>query len=189
MGVVSLLNDASSEMIYPIWPIFLTSVLGSPIMAVGLIEGLAEAISSIMKVYSGWLSDRLRSRKPFIVVGYSLSTISKFLLGFSTSWFMALLGCTSDRFGKGVRTSARDALIAESTPLRMRGVAFGFHRGTDTVGAIVGPLITLGVLSLVSLRTIFWLAVIPGIISVIILVKFVREVQVSLEEPRIAFSA
>ncbi len=189
MGMVSLLNDMSSEMIYPIWPIFLTSVLGAPITVVGLIEGIAEAVASIMKVFSGWFSDYLRSRKPFVVIGYLLSTLSKFFLAWATSWPLALAGRTSDRFGKGVRTSARDALIAESTPLTVRGVAFGFHRGTDTIGAIVGPLITLSILTLISLRTIFWLAAIPGILSVVVLVCFVHEARSTRESLPITLSA
>lgn len=184
MGIVSFFNDAASEMIFPVLPLFLTSVLGTPMIALGFIEGVAEAAASIFKVLSGWLSDRTGRRKPFIVLGYSLSTASKLLFGFTTSWPIALVARTSDRFGKGTRTAARDALIAESTASTVRGHAFGFHRAMDGLGATVGPLITLALLTYasVSLSTIFLLAFIPGIISVIVLIFFVREVRTEPQE-------
>ncbi|PKN03779.1 MFS transporter [Candidatus Dependentiae bacterium HGW-Dependentiae-1] len=177
MGIVSLLNDMASQMIYPIWPFFLTNTLGAPIAVVGLIEGIAQASASIFNVLSGWLSDSLGRRKPFVTMGYSLSVLSKALLGLAGSWHTALAGRTSDRFGKGIRTAARDALIAESSSSKNRGVAFGFHRGMDSLGAVVGPLITFAVLARVPLQTIFLLAIIPGILSIGILVTLVREVR------------
>ena len=179
MGIVSFFNDIASEMIYPILPIFLTATLGTPMAALGLIEGVAEASASIFKVLSGWLSDRTGRRKPFVILGYSLSAASKLLFGWAHTWHVALIGRTSDRFGKGIRTSARDALIAESTNKGSRGRAFGFHRGMDALGAVVGPLLALSLLTFVtsSLHTIFLLAVIPGVIGVIILIFFVREVR------------
>lgn len=184
MGVVSFFNDTASEMIYPVLPLFLTGVLGTPMATVGLIEGLAEASASIFKVISGWLSDLTGRRKPFIVLGYSLSTFSKPLFGFATTWRIALVARTSDRFGKGIRTAARDALIAESTALTSHGHAFGFHRAMDGLGATVGPLITLALLTYasVSLPTIFLLAFIPGIISVMVLIFFVREIRTQPEQ-------
>jgi MFS family permease len=184
MGIVSFFNDTASEMIFPVLPLFLTGVLGTPMIAVGLIEGVAEAAASIFKVLSGWLSDRTGRRKPFIVFGYSLSTASKLLFGFATSWPIALIARTSDRFGKGTRTAARDALIAESTVSTVRGHAFGFHRAMDGLGATIGPLITLTLLTYasVSLSTIFLLAFIPGIISVAVLIFFVREVRATPQQ-------
>ncbi|MDZ4151795.1 MFS transporter [Methylicorpusculum sp.] len=184
MGVVSFFNDISSEMIYPIWPFFLTDILGAPITAVGLIEGTAEAASSIFNVISGRLSDHVGRRKPFVVFGYSLATVSKFLLGFAGSWRAALVGRTGDRFGKGIRTAARDALIAENSSFETRGVAFGLHRGMDAFGAVLGPLITLAILPAVSLRSIFFLAAIPGVLCVVIFVVCVREVYVASQEVR-----
>lgn len=179
IGIVSLFNDIASEMIFPILPIFLTGTLGVPIAAVGLIEGLAEASASIFKVLSGWLSDRTGKRKIFVVIGYTLSAFSKLLFGFAHSWHTALVARTSDRFGKGIRTAPRDALVAESTQPTSQGAAFGFHRGMDTLGAVVGPLITLLCLPSIgtSLNRFFVFAFIPSIMGIIILILFVHELQ------------
>lgn len=184
MGIVSFFNDIASEMIYPILPIFLTTTLGTPMAALGLIEGIAEASASIFKVLSGWLSDRTGRRKPFVILGYTLSALSKLLFGWAHTWHVALVARTSDRFGKGIRTAARDALIAESTDKSSRGRAFGFHRGMDALGAVVGPLLALSLLTIAgsSLHTIFFLAVIPGTIGVLILIFFVREVRVAPQQ-------
>lgn len=184
MGIVSFFNDTASEMIYPVLPLFLTGVLGAPMAAVGLIEGVAEASASIFKVLSGWLSDRIGRRKPFVILGYSLSTLSKPLFGLTTSWHGALVARTSDRFGKGIRTAARDALIAESTLTNSHGRSFGFHRAMDGLGSTVGPLLTLSLLTFVSasFKTIFLLAFIPGIISVLVLIFFVREVRTTPQQ-------
>src|SRR5512146_1474197 len=132
LGLVSMFNDMASEMAYPIIPLFLTAVLGAPVAIVGVIEGIAEATASILKVFSGWLSDRLQNRKRFAVGGYLLSAISKIVLSFAASWTYVLGARFMDRFGKGVRTAARDALIAESTDPARRGSAFGLHRALDT---------------------------------------------------------
>jgi len=177
MGLVSFFNDVASEMIYPLVPIFLTSVLGAPASVVGLIEGIAESTASILKVFSGWYSDKFQKRKPFITAGYSLSTISKVILGFAFGWPLVLLGRFIDRFGKGVRTSARDALIAESSTSSNRGKSFGFHRALDTAGAVVGPLLTIWLLHSYSnsFRSIFLVAFIPGSIGILLLLAFVRE--------------
>lgn len=177
LGLVSFFNDVASEMIYPIVPIFLTSVLGAPVAIVGLIEGVAESTASILKVVSGWLSDKWRKRKPFVVAGYSFSAISKILLSLAYSWPFVLFARFIDRFGKGTRTSARDALIAESSENSVRGRSFGFHRALDTLGAVVGPLIALLAIHFLdnNFRLIFFLAFIPACIGVFLLVLFVKE--------------
>jgi len=164
-------------MIYPLVPIFLTSVLGAPVSIVGLIEGIAESIASILKVVFGWLSDKLRKRKPFIVTGYSLSTVSKIIFGLAYSWPFVLLARFIDRFGKGTRTSARDALIAESSEASVRGKTFGFHRALDTLGAVVGPLLALVAIKALdnNIRLIFFLSFIPAFIGVLLLLFFVKE--------------
>lgn len=177
LGVVSLFNDFASEMIYPIIPIFLASFLGVPITMIGLIEGIAESTSSLLKTFSGWFSDQLGVRKPFLVAGYSCSTVAKLLIGLAAGWPMALFGRFIDRFGKGLRSSSRDALIAESSQHRYRGRSFGFHQGMDTVGAVLGPLSAVLFLKFFphNLRIIFFVAFIPGLIGILILLYFVKE--------------
>lgn len=177
LGVVSFFNDVASEMIYPIVPIFLTGVLGAPVAIVGFIEGIAESTSSILKVVSGWLSDKFRKRKPFVIAGYSFSAISKIILSLAYSWPFVLFARFIDRFGKGTRTSARDALIAESSENSVRGRAFGFHRALDTLGAVVGPLLALLAIHFLenNFRLIFFLAFIPACIGVLLLIIFVKE--------------
>ena len=177
LGLVSFFNDVASEMIYPLVPIFLTSVLGAPVAVVGLVEGIAESTASVLKVVSGWLSDKWRKRKIFVVAGYSFSAISKILLSLAHSWPFVLLARFVDRFGKGTRTSARDALIAESSENSVRGRAFGFHRGLDTLGAVVGPLIALLAIHFLdnNFRLIFFLAFIPAFIGILLLLFFVKE--------------
>ena len=177
LGLVSFFNDVASEMIYPIVPIFLTSVLGAPVAIVGLIEGIAESTASILKVISGWLSDKWQKRKPFVVAGYSFSAISKIILSLAYSWPFVLFARFVDRFGKGTRTSARDALITESSENKVRGRAFGFHRTLDTLGAVVGPLIALLAIHFLdnNFRLIFFLAFIPAFIGILLLLFFVKE--------------
>ena len=177
LGLVSFFNDVASEMIYPIVPIFLTSVLGAPVAIVGLIEGVAESTASVLKVISGWLSDKLQKRKPFVIAGYSFSAISKILLSLAFSWPFVLFARFIDRFGKGMRTSARDALIAESSDISARGKSFGFHRALDTLGAVVGPLIALLAIHFLdnNFRLIFFLAFIPACIGILLLLFFVKE--------------
>jgi len=176
MGLVSLFNDIASEMIYPVLPIFLTATLGAPIAAVGLIEGFAESVASIFKVISGFFSDRLKARKPFIVLGYASSTISKLLFGIATSWHLVFFAKAFDRFGKGARTAPRDALISASTPPTARGLSFGFHRAMDTVGAIIGPLLALILLPFFrhNLRILFLIAFIPSVIGFFFVLILVR---------------
>lgn len=155
-------------MVYPFIPIFLTTVLGAPVSAVGLIEGIAESAASLTKVASGRWSDRLGRRLPFIIFGYASATAAKGLLAVAFGWPMALVARTLDRFGKGVRGGPRDALIADSTPPEQFGRAFGFHRSLDTAGAVAGPLLALVMAALLHdrLRWVIALAVIPGVLSV-----------------------
>jgi MFS family permease len=176
--VTSFFADVSGEMVYPFIPIFLTTVLGAPVSVVGLIEGVAESTASLVKVGSGWVADRWAKRLPLVVVGYGLAAVGKLLLALAGAWPLVLLARFIDRFGKGVRGSPRDALIADSTPKEERGKAFGFHRSMDTAGAVVGPLLALLLAALLNdqLRWVFALAVIPGLLSVAVLV-FVREPQ------------
>ncbi|MBI5020966.1 MAG: MFS transporter [Ignavibacteriales bacterium] len=177
LGLVSMFNDIASEMVYPIIPIFLTTFLGAPIPIVGVIEGIAEATASMLKVFSGWLSDRLRHRKSFVAVGYTLSALAKIVLSVAASWLYVLFARFIDRFGKGIRTSARDALIADSASPETRGAAFGLHRALDTAGAVVGPLLALVLLHFLDNKysLIFFLASIPAFIGVGILLLVVKE--------------
>lgn len=177
LGLVSFFNDVASEMVYPVIPIFLTSVLGAPVAIVGLIEGVAESTASLLKVVSGWLSDKFQRRKPFVVWGYSFSAVSKILLSLAFSWPFVLAARFIDRFGKGVRTSARDALIVENSEISARGKVFGFHRAIDTLGAVAGPLMALLAINFLdnNFRLIFFLAFIPAFIAIILLVFFVKE--------------
>lgn len=184
LGFVSLLNDGASEMIYPLLPIFLTAVLGVGPAVLGVIEGIAETTASLLKLYSGYLSDRIKQRKGWIVAGYTLSNLIRPLIAFSTSWIHVLVLRFSDRVGKGIRTSPRDALIADSTAPEYRGVAFSFHRAMDHSGAIIGPLIATGLLLIFQddLKTVFLLSFIPGLLAVGLLLFGLREKQV--EAPR-----
>jgi MFS family permease len=176
-GVVSFFADVASEMLYPLIPIFLTTTLGAPVAVLGAIEGVAEGTASSLKVVSGWYADRVHRRKPLVAAGYALSALGKLILAVAFVWPQVLLARFVDRFGKGVRTSPRDALIADSTDPTRFGRAYGFHRATDTAGAVVGPLLGLGLLALFGedhLRPIFALAVVPGLASVV-LIALVRE--------------
>jgi MFS family permease len=177
LGIVSFLNDISSEMVYPVIPIFLTSVLGAPIAVVGFIEGIAEATASLLKSASGWWSDRIRRRKPFVVLGYGLSTIAKPLFALAYTWPVVLVGRLIDRFGKGVRTSARDAWIADVTPAEIRGRSFGLHRTLDTLGAIAGPFFAAWFFraSPGQYRTLFLIAFVPGFLAIFLLAAAAKE--------------
>jgi len=180
LGVVSGLTDISSEMLYPIVPIFLTSVLGAPMSIVGFIEGVAESTASFLKILGGRWSDKIGKRKPFVVAGYSLSAISKPVLALAASWHFVLFSRFIDRVGKGLRTSARDALIANSIEKEHWGKAFGFHRAMDTMGAALGPLAALLMLNMMSpaapnYRLIFMAAFLPAVLGVLVLIYFVKE--------------
>jgi len=177
LGIVSFFNDVASEMIYPVMPIFLTSVLGAPASILGFIEGFAEATASIMKFISGYISDKMQKRKGFVICGYGLSAISKIIIALATTWPMVLVAKFIDRFGKGIRTTARDSLLLENTTPTDKGFIFGFHRALDSLGAFVGPIIALILLSIYhdNIRIIFHLAIIPPIIGLGALILFVRE--------------
>lgn len=177
LAVVSLLTDVSSEIIYPLLPVFLTTVLGASASAVGAIEGAAETTSALLKLASGWWSDRARRRKPMVVAGYALASFARPLVAIAQSATHVLLIRLTDRLGKGVRGAPRDALIAESVDPSIRGRAFGFHRAADNTGALLGPLIAFALLRWegLPLRTVFLVAAIPGLLSVLVLVVGVRE--------------
>ncbi|HEY3379027.1 MAG TPA: MFS transporter [Armatimonadota bacterium] len=176
LGLVSFFADISSEMLYPLTPIFLATVLHAPVAVIGVIEGVAEATASLLKTVSGRLSDLSGRRRPYVLAGYTLSAIGKPLIALAQAWPLVLVARVADRFGKGLRTSPRDALLADSIPAASRGKAFGWHRAMDTMGAVLGPLLALFLVSLThnDLRLIFKLAFIPGIIGAA-LVFFVRE--------------
>jgi MFS family permease len=183
-GLVSLLTDVSSEMIYPLLPLFLTTVLGAGPGFLGVIEGVAESTAAFLKLASGILSDRVAGRKGLVLSGYALSSLARPLIAVAATP-MAVLGIRfADRVGKGVRTSPRDALIADSTPEEMRGKAYGFHRSMDHAGALIGPLIATLLLAYVTsdVRTVFWLAAIPGVAAVLLISWKVRDV--ARQQPR-----
>lgn len=185
LGVVSLFTDAASEMIYPLVPVYITA-LGSGAIILGVIEGIAETTSSLLKLVSGILSDKTGKRKLLVLTGYSISSVIRPLTGIVTSAWEIIIIRMFDRVGKGVRTAPRDALIASSTHESMRGRSFGFHRAMDHTGAVAGPvlaIITLLVLllgfgikdSLLALRWTFLLAIIPGVMAVLTIIFFVKE--------------
>jgi len=175
LSAVSFFQDAASEMLYPVLPLFITGTLGAPPAVLGLIEGVAEGTASAMKAVSGRLSDVWR-RRPLVASGYAISSLSKPLIGLAGGWPLVLAARFTDRVGKGVRTSPRDALLAVDTPPEIRGRAFGFHRAADTAGAVVGPLIGLGLYYALDkhLRPLFFVAFVPAAISVA-LIALVRE--------------
>jgi MFS family permease len=169
LGITSFLADVSSEMIYPLIPIFLTATLGAPVAIVGLIEGIAESTASLLKLASGWFSDHVRRRLPLVVSGYALAALGKLLLALAAAWPIVMFARFIDRFGKGIRGTPRDALIADSTPPDVRGRAYGLHRSMDTAGAVIGPLLGLGLVALLNddMRLVFLLAVVPGTLAVV----------------------
>jgi MFS family permease len=176
LGWVSLLTDASSEMIYPLLPSFLRGALGAAPSFVGVVEGAAESVASLLKVASGWISDRVPRRKPLIVAGYALSSLARPLVAVAAAPWHVLAIRVADRIGKGVRGAPRDALLAEITPAGDRGRAFGFQRAMDHAGAVVGPLLAAALLFLgCDLRLVFALAAVPALLSVLVLVFGVRE--------------
>ena len=177
LGWVSFFTDVSSEMIYPLLPVFLTAVLGVGTTFVGLIEGVAETTASMLKLFSGWLSDRMGKRKSLILLGYTLSSfIRPFVAAATVGWHVLFIRF-ADRVGKGIRTSPRDALIADSTLEGEQGKAFGFQRAMDHAGAVIGPLIAFFLLTFITqeYRTVFWLAFIPGFFALLILMRGVSE--------------
>jgi Arabinose efflux permease len=174
-GWVSFFMDVSSEMVYPLIPLFLSSTLGVSKSTVGLIEGLAEATASVLKLFSGAVSDRFGKNKLLMGLGYGISTASRPLLAMAGSWGMVLTSRMADRVGKGIRTAPRDAIIALSTSSDRLGSAFGFHRAMDTAGAVAGPALALLLLAIwpSDYRTVFWFSILPGIIAVLLIVFFI----------------
>ena len=177
LGFVSLLMDISSEMIHSLLPVFMVTVLGTSMWAIGLIEGAAEATAMIVKVFSGVLSDWWGKRKPLALLGYGLGAASKPLFALATTTGMVLTARLTDRVGKGIRGAPRDALVADIAPPGMRGAAFGLRQSLDTVGAFLGPLLAMGLMLLWAndFRAIFWVAVVPGFMAVALLLVGVKE--------------
>jgi MFS family permease len=186
LGFVSLLMDISSEMIHSLLPLFMVGVLGASALTVGLVEGVAEATALIAKVFSGALSDYLGKRKGLAVVGYALGAVTKPLFAIASSVGMVLTARFVDRIGKGIRGAPRDALIADITPGDVRGAAFGLRQALDTVGAFVGPLLAVGLMLLWAndFRAVFWVAVIPATLAVLLLVFGVREPERPVQEKK-----
>ena len=174
LGVVSLFTDLSSQMVFPLIPLYLTTVLGAGAYTVGIVEGAAESTASILKVVSGYWSDRIKRRKPFILLGYSLSSFTKPLFAFASIWGLVLFIRIIERIGKGLRTAPRDAIIAESSEESVRGKAFGFNRAADGIGSILGAVIAFGLLNIWDYEDIFLLAFVPGLLATFA-VLFVKE--------------
>jgi MFS family permease len=179
LGIVSLFMDVSSEMIYPLIPLYLNNVLNASKTSIGVIEGIAESTASILKVFSGWLSDKIGKRKALIFWGYGISVFSRPILATAGSWVHVLIYRFTDRFGKGVRTAPRDAIIADSTKREILGKAFGFHRSMDTVGAVIGPGLAFALMAAFhnSIQTVFWLSIIPGTLAVLTIALFVKDIR------------
>ena len=186
LGFVSLLMDVSSEMIHSLLPVFMVTTLGISALAVGLIEGAAEATALIVKVFSGVLSDYWGRRKPLAVVGYGLGAVSKPLFALAAGVGLVVTARLLDRIGKGIRGAPRDALVADLAPPGMRGAAFGLRQSLDTVGAFLGPLLAIALMLLWAndFRAVFWVAVIPGVLAVLLLVIGIREPQQGNEAGR-----
>ncbi len=182
---MSFFTDAATEMIYPLLPLFLSSVLGANASFIGAIEGLAESTAAILKLASGWWSDKISKRKPLVVLGYGIATFVRPFVALAQSAGMVLAIRLADRIGKGIRSAPRDALLADSTDAESRGRTFGFHAAADNAGAVVGPLVAFALLRYfdLSLRDVFWLAAIPGILAFIVLVVAVREVPIAAAAP------
>jgi len=185
ISLVSLLNDASSEIIYPLLPILLTSVLGASPRAIGIIEGAAESVSSLIKLLAGYLSDRFGKRKILVVSGYALAALARPFLAFATSWQQVLAIRLTDRVGKGVRSAPRDAMIADAVAIEQRGIAFGFHRAMDHGGAVIGPLLGFVLVlffvtnqnapTRIEFTWVLMLAAVPAIAAVLVSIFFMRE--------------
>jgi len=193
LGITSLLTDISSEMIYPILPIYLVIQLGAGPAILGLVEGIAESLGSLLKVFSGYFSDKTESRKPFMVFGYSLSTLGKFLLFISVNWWFVLAGRVVDRFGKGIRTAPRDALIVDSAKENKKGAAFGLHRAMDTTGAVIGVLAAYLLITRYrgTFKTIFLLSLVPaalGVLFLFLVKEKKRDTQISSAGGKLEFS-
>lgn len=176
LGIVSLLTDVSSELVHALLPLLLAGPLGASMVMIGLIEGMAEAAASIAKLLSGAFSDRIGRRKPLVVAGYGLSALTKLVFPLVNSASFILGARLLDRIGKGIRGAPRDALIADVTPPEQRGAAYGLRQSLDTVGAVIGPMLAMGLmLWLLDVRAALWFAAIPGALAVLVLIVYVRE--------------
>jgi MFS family permease len=186
LGAVSFLTDVATEMTYPLLPVFLATVLGASATYVGTIEGAAETTAALLKLASGWWSDRVARRKPLVLIGYALASAVRPLIGLTQSAVQVLGIRVADRVGKGIRSSPRDALIADSVDPSIRGRAFGFHNATDNLGAVLGPLLAFAFLRWegLPLRTLFLLTAIPGALAVLTLIFGVREVARTMPAKR-----
>jgi MFS family permease len=203
ISLVSLLNDASSEIIYPLLPIFLAATLGASPAIIGTIEGAAESVSSLLKLFAGYFSDKRGKRKGLVVFGYALASLARPLLAFATTWYQVLGIRMADRVGKGIRSAPRDAMIADAAAPDERGIAFGFHRAMDHMGAVIGPLLSFCLLYLIAsdrnqpgagdFTLIFLFASIPALAAVIVVAFLVKESganrdggDVVIEKPRLS---
>lgn len=174
LGLVSLLTDLSSQMVFPLVPLYLTSVLGASAAVVGLVEGAAETTASFLKVFSGYWSDKIKKRKPFVLIGYSLSAFSKPLFALATLWPVVLGVRVFERIGKGLRSAPRDAIVADSAEKEVWGKAYGFQRSMDGLGSILGAVMAFLLLPILGFTKIFWWAFIPGLFA-IIAILFIKE--------------
>ncbi len=194
LGLVSLLTDLSSQMVFPLIPLFLVSVLGVGAYAVGIVEGAAETTASLLKVCSGYWSDKIKKRKPFVLFGYSFSSVTKPLFAFAHVWPTVLLIRIFERIGKGLRTAPRDAIVAESSDEGVRGMAYGFHRTMDGIGSVLGAVLAFLLLPILGYRKIFLLGFIPAAIAALV-VLFVKEKrstagqEAKVKKVRISFRA
>ncbi|MCI0351395.1 MAG: MFS transporter [Acidobacteriales bacterium] len=183
-GATSLLNDTASEMAYWVLPAFLKT-LGAGPMQLGIIEGVAESLASFAKLFSGYLADRVPRRKPMVVAGYAVANIAKPFLAVATAWWQVLGIRVADRLAKGVRGAPRDVMLAESVAKERHGSAFGLLQAMDTAGAIVGPLLAVWLLMRHDLRTVFWWAAVPGLLSIAIVALLARETRVPSAQPAV----
>jgi MFS family permease len=177
LGLASFLTDLSSEMIYPLLPVFLAGTLGAGAVSLGIIEGVAETTASVLKIFSGRWADRVTRRKPIILAGYTLSSLARPLIGLAWAWPVVMALRFTDRVGKGVRSSPRDALIADAVPAARRGEAFGIQRSLDHAGAVCGPLVAAGLMTFLglSLRNVFLLAAVPAVACIVALAVGIHE--------------
>ena len=177
LSLVSLCNDAASEMIFPLLPLFITQVLGGTPFIAGAIEGSADALSAILKYYAGRISDRYPARKPFILTGYGLAAFARLFIAAAASWPLVFVARLLDRTGKGIRSAPRDAMIADVTPPEQRGRAFGLHRALDHTGAVIGPLVAAALMRWagLSLRGVFYAALVPACVGLLLIVFVLKE--------------
>ncbi|MGZ4786872.1 MAG: MFS transporter [Terriglobales bacterium] len=179
-GATSFFNDTATEMAYWVLPAFLTSIGAGP-AALGLIEGIAESVASAAKLWSGYLVDRTRHRKPLVVAGYTVANLVKPLLAIATTWWQVLLVRFADRLSKGIRGAPRDVMLAESEEPTRVGSAFGLLQAMDSAGAVAGPALALLLISHVGIRGVFWIAAIPGLLAIVIVISFARETGTTIK--------